>query len=187
MNLHDDLLDQAQQLAQWDPRRPRQVNLRRTVSSAYYALFHLLSSETSALFAVEPNLVARINRTLNHGDMKKTSTMIGNGKLPKSVQSPRGSYTIPVDLKTVTSTFIKLQDARHEADYDLTRLFRRQEVLDYVQLARGVRGLEADPEDGRLPALSCELPSLETLGRGPTLSSSALDSFPRSAKVTGTR
>ena len=136
MALHDDLLNQAEQLARWDPRRPRQVNLRRAVSSTYYALFHLLASETSALFAIEPSLAARINRTLNHGEMKKSSTMIGNGKLPKSVQSPHGGYTIPSDLKTVTSTFVKLQEVRHEADYDLTKTFRRQEVLDYVQLAR---------------------------------------------------
>ena len=136
MNLHDDLLDQAQQLAQWDPRRPKQVNLRRAVSSAYYALFYLLSLGTSALYAVEPDLAARINRTLNHGDMKKSSAMIGNDKLPRAVQSPRGGYTTPADLKTVASTFVKLQEARHEADYDLTRTFRRQEVLDFVQLAR---------------------------------------------------
>ncbi len=136
MNLHDALLDQAQQLARWDPRRPKQVNLRRAVSSAYYALFHLLSSGTSALYAIEPGLAARINRTLNHGDMRKSSTMIGNDKLPKAVQSPRGGYTTPADLKTVASTFVKLQEVRHEADYDLTKTFRRQEVLDYVQLVR---------------------------------------------------
>ncbi|MGP0065906.1 MAG: hypothetical protein ACLQGP_20165 [Isosphaeraceae bacterium] len=135
MNLHDELLDQAQQLARWDPRRPRQVNLRRAVSSAYYALFHLLSSETSALFAIESDLAARINRTLNHGDMKKSSMMIGNGKLPKAVQSQLRGYTTPADLKTVTSTFIKLQEVRHFADYDLSKTFRRQEVLDYIQLA----------------------------------------------------
>jgi hypothetical protein len=36
----DDLLQQARQLAQIDPRRPKQANLRRAVSAAYYALFH---------------------------------------------------------------------------------------------------------------------------------------------------
>jgi hypothetical protein len=135
MSLHDDLLVQAQRLAQWDARRPKQVNLRRAVSSAYYALFHLLTSETSALFAVEPVLAARINRTLNHGDMKKASTMVANDKLPKAVQPAAGGYTTPADLKTVANTFIRLQEARHEADYDLSRVFRRQEVLDHVQAA----------------------------------------------------
>ena len=58
MSLHDDLLEQAQQLAQLDARRPKQANLRRVVSSAYYALFHLLASETSALYAAEPGPAA---------------------------------------------------------------------------------------------------------------------------------
>ncbi len=41
----DDLLEQAQHLAQREPKRPKQASLRRAISSAYYALFHLLISE----------------------------------------------------------------------------------------------------------------------------------------------
>jgi uncharacterized protein (UPF0332 family) len=136
MSLHDDLLVQAQQLAQLDARRPRQANLRRAVSSAYYALFHLLTSETSALYAAEPGLAARINRTLGHVDMKKASTMIGNDKLPRALQPPGGGYTTPGDLKTVANAFVDLQQARHQADYDLSQTFRRREVLAYIQSAR---------------------------------------------------
>jgi hypothetical protein len=136
MSLHSDLLVQAQRLAQLDARRPKQANLRRAVSSTYYALFHLLTSETSALYAVEPGLAPRINRTLNHQDMKKTSVLIGNDKLPKAVQPPVGGYTTPADLKTVAKAFVDLQEARHKADYDLSQRFRRQEVLKYVQAAR---------------------------------------------------
>jgi hypothetical protein len=40
MSLHADLLEQAEHLAQLDPTRPKQANLRRAVSSAYYALIH---------------------------------------------------------------------------------------------------------------------------------------------------
>jgi hypothetical protein len=135
-SLHEDLLAQAQQLAQLDVRRPKQANLRRAVSSAYYAVFHLLTSQTSALYAVEPGLAARINRTLNHADMKKASTMIANNNLPKAVQPPGGVYTAPADLKTVANAFLSLQQARHEADYDLSQSLRRHEVLAHVQLAR---------------------------------------------------
>jgi hypothetical protein len=42
MSLHMDLLQQARRLARLDPNRPRQANLRRAVSAAYYALFHYL-------------------------------------------------------------------------------------------------------------------------------------------------
>lgn len=46
MPLPDDLLEQARHLANGERRRPKQASLRRAVSTAYYALFHLLIQET---------------------------------------------------------------------------------------------------------------------------------------------
>ena len=45
MSLQQDLLRQARDLATKEPRRPSQASLRRAVSAAYYALFHLLVDE----------------------------------------------------------------------------------------------------------------------------------------------
>jgi hypothetical protein len=39
-------------------------------------------------------------------------------------------------LKIVANALVTLQQARHEADYDLNRTFRRQETLEFVQTAR---------------------------------------------------
>jgi hypothetical protein len=136
MSLHGDLLEHAKQLAQLDPRRRKQANLRRAVSSAYYGVFHLLASETSALFAAEATLASRITRTLNHGDMKKASSMIENDRLPRALQPASGAYATPADLKIVANAFVDLQQARHEADYDLARTFRRREVLDLIRSVR---------------------------------------------------
>jgi hypothetical protein len=136
MSLHDDLLELAEELARLDPRRPRQVNLRRAVSSAYYALFHLLTAAASALYAGELGLAARINRTLKHGDMKKASQMIANHRLPRALQPPGGGYQTPTHIKAGADAFVILQPARHEADYDLTTEFSRGEALDLVQKAR---------------------------------------------------
>lgn len=94
MSLHDDLLEQATQLARLDPRRPKQANLRRAVSSAYYALFHLLTEEAAGLYASEGGLIARVCRTHNHADMKKVSMQFGGSRLPKAIQ-PRGPYATP--------------------------------------------------------------------------------------------
>jgi len=62
--------------------------------------------------------------------------MIANDKLPKGLQPPGGGYATPPDLKSVASAFVSLQEARHTADYDLSRTFRRQEALDLVESAR---------------------------------------------------
>jgi len=47
MSLPHDLLAQARLLATKEPRRPKDASLRRAVSTAYYALFHLLTDEAS--------------------------------------------------------------------------------------------------------------------------------------------
>jgi len=42
---------------------------------------------------------------------------------------------VPTKLKRLCESFIELQQARHEADYDLTRGFARREVLDLASMA----------------------------------------------------
>ena len=44
----NDLLELAQHLAKLDSENPRQACLRRAVSTAYYALFHLLIAEATS-------------------------------------------------------------------------------------------------------------------------------------------
>lgn len=45
MPFPEDLLQQAYDLASKEPENPKQTSLRRAVSTAYYALFHLLIDE----------------------------------------------------------------------------------------------------------------------------------------------
>jgi len=45
MRLPEGLLEQAQHLVKREHKRPKQASLRRAISTAYYALFHLLISE----------------------------------------------------------------------------------------------------------------------------------------------
>ena len=45
MPFPEDLLEQAKHLASRERTKPKQASLRRAVSTAYYALFHLLISE----------------------------------------------------------------------------------------------------------------------------------------------
>ncbi len=44
---------------------------------------------------------------------------------------------IPVDLREAAETFIELQEARHEADYNLSRRFARAEVKKLIADTRG--------------------------------------------------
>jgi hypothetical protein len=50
--MHQDLLDLARHLVDRNPGAPIQADLRRAVSTAYYAVFHLLISETVTRYIV---------------------------------------------------------------------------------------------------------------------------------------
>ena len=69
MPFPDHLLEQAQHLANRERKRPRQASLRRAVSTAYYALFHLLVSEAILNWkrVDQRHLLARF---FEHGKMK---------------------------------------------------------------------------------------------------------------------
>jgi hypothetical protein len=67
MSFADDLLEQAYHLANREPEN--QANLRRAVSTAYYALFHLLIDEAVGNWGIarQRSILAR---TFEHGKMK---------------------------------------------------------------------------------------------------------------------
>jgi hypothetical protein len=66
------LLEQARHLARREKTRPRQASLRRAVSTAYYALFHMLIGEATLNWkrVDQRDLLARF---FEHGKMKTAS------------------------------------------------------------------------------------------------------------------
>jgi hypothetical protein len=75
MALSDDLLEQANHLANREPKRPRQASLRRAVSTAYYSLFHLLVSSAISQWK-SPQQRAQMARGFEHRAMKEASKKI---------------------------------------------------------------------------------------------------------------
>ncbi len=133
MSIPDDLLWQAWMLATLDARRPKQVNLRRAISTAYYALFHLLTIDAARLFVKDDlEMASRVARSFNHANLRDVSNEFKNNQLPKSIRPPDVSVVILPGLKSVASSFSKLQQARHMADYNLSQTIRRRVALSFV-------------------------------------------------------
>jgi uncharacterized protein (UPF0332 family) len=110
MSFPDQLLEQAQHLANRERTKPRQASLRRAVSTAYYALFHLLTTEAAKNWKQLDQRHA-LARSFEHGRMKSASERIGK---PQTI--PPSS---PEDhLRLVATTFVRAQQQRHTADYD---------------------------------------------------------------------
>jgi uncharacterized protein (UPF0332 family) len=132
MAYHDDLIEHATFLSQLNlPDDPRQIDLRRAVSAAYYALFHLLTTEAAQNWKHESQR-NRFARMFDHGRMKKCSSSISNRPLP----TDPAEILIATDLKLVADSFVTLQQARHTADYDNSKVWSRTQVYETIVQAR---------------------------------------------------
>lgn len=138
--LHDDLLDQAEQLLQLDARRPKQASLRRTISTAYYALFHALGYQLSRQLvgtSAEKKVLRGITRrALAHSEIAKALTGFASGNVPSIYKQVIGEDVPTSTLRQVAGTFIRLQRLRHQADYDLNVAFAKVEAQAAVRDAR---------------------------------------------------
>jgi hypothetical protein len=126
MAYHDDLLQLALDLIDKDPAT--QADLRRAVSTAYYALFHLLVSATALNWSRDSSRNA-LGRMFDHKPMKKVSDRYAN---PKTMPFDREDPSPVSDLRLVADTFVKLQDRRHIADYDNGKNWGRVEAMEDV-------------------------------------------------------
>ncbi len=140
--MYKDLLDQADRLAMLDTKRPRQANLRRAISSTYYALFHLLVDEACRVQIGAHHSQAPfrhvLGRAFAHGVMKDACKSFGGGTLKKSVsQGLPASFSIPPEIRGLAEVFVDLQEKRHLADYDLTVRFNRSDILYLIGFVTG--------------------------------------------------
>jgi uncharacterized protein (UPF0332 family) len=135
MAYHDDLIEHASSLnlpddlKLWD--NPRQVDLRRAVSAAYYALFHLLTTEAAQNWKHESQR-SRFARMYDHRKTKDCSSKVSSRPVP----SDPAEIPIARNLKLVAASFVKLQEARHTADYDNSRVWSRTQVAETIVRAQ---------------------------------------------------
>ena len=141
--MYQDLLNQAETLARIDTRgKPKQANLRRAVSAAYYSLFHFLVEEVCrgvmGTQHTERGYRQSLARAFVHSTMKDACKSFAGGQLPKSVERPLpkstgGGYVVSKPIQNIAAIFVDLQEERHLADYDLSKQFKRSDVLALIE------------------------------------------------------
>ena len=138
MAFPEDLLEQAHYLAQREPRRPKQASLRRAVSTAYYAIFHLLIGET-VLNWKRPSERDTLARMFEHKKMRDACIQKRDELNAYFNSNPRAgsSMTAARHLLIVAETFVKRQQDRHSADYDNSVRWTRTEVIARIESVRG--------------------------------------------------
>ena len=129
MAYHDELLQQSFEFG--GKPSPTQADLRRSVSAAYYALFHLLIAETVANWSLDSSRGA-LSRMFDHLQMKKVSRRTFN---PEQFPFLNEDKMVVSKLRKVAEAFVLLQDQRHIADYDNSTRWTQSEAREEVARA----------------------------------------------------
>ncbi|WP_374446772.1 hypothetical protein, partial [Stella sp.] len=113
MTLSVDLLEQSRHLLGREKKKPRQASLRRSISSAYYGLFHYLIEEAILTFPRHPSgLRSKVARGFQHATMREACRLFSkdipfDNSLSKLVVNPLDDR-----IKNIAATFVELQQSR---------------------------------------------------------------------------
>lgn len=121
---------------------PSEADLRRAISTAYYAVFHTLAASNAQLIAGDRQSAMsfqawdRVYRRLDHGRAQN------NLRAVLTHLSPNG--------ENFARTFIELQQMRREADYDPNAVITRSDTVNSIALAEAaIRNFAQLSEDER--------------------------------------
>jgi len=141
--LADGFLETARGLIPNKRRKPTQANLRRAISTSYYAVFHALAkvcadSLVGATKSKRPNKAwVEVYRGLTHGLCKEACTNASGIAFPPAIHD-------------FADAFVQLQDARHMADYDPMVRPTKEQAQFYAELAdQSIKALRSAPSNDR--------------------------------------
>jgi uncharacterized protein (UPF0332 family) len=148
------LLDQAERLAAAPARgRPRDADLRRAISTAYYAILHAILTAAADLFVGAAkrttSLYALAYRSIDHQKVREVCKQVA-----KPAPADRYKPHVPIggwgNIAILADAALLLQAKRHEADYDPLFVARRTDVDLVLKQARGaLEALQSATEEQR--------------------------------------
>lgn len=135
------LLEQADKLTMRPPAGPpRQVDLRRAISAAYYAVFHATLTAAADLYVGATkratNQYALVYRSADHKELRDIASKLIAPALSAKLlpySPPRG---FDADIKAFAQAVIDLQEQRHDADYNPSVRLRTTDAVLAIGLAR---------------------------------------------------
>jgi uncharacterized protein (UPF0332 family) len=135
------LLRQARDLADKKERgQPRNADLRRACSAAYYALFHhiVLSVVDALMPGCSDEQKWRLARQFQHAAVRQVCKWVSETETPqKPVEWAVVHLRDNTDLVEACEAFVNLYELRHQADYDHLAEFNKPETLSKIEDAEG--------------------------------------------------
>lgn len=126
-----DFIQTARDLAAPRTGRPRETNLRRAVSTTYYALFHCLAACCADMLVGGPGANRskpawrQVYRALQHRQANDRC-------------KHRNIRWFPNEVQDLANVFADMQKKRHGADYDPDAAFSKPDVVQGISAAEYV-------------------------------------------------
>ncbi len=122
-------------------QRQSEAHLRRAVSTAYYAMFHSLARIAADRLVRQGSASSHAN-TWNH-----VYRSLQHGHAERQCLKGATLAAYPAETRRFAAWFAKLQEQRHQADYDPVATLDTGQVRRVVRYAADrIRGLERTPE-----------------------------------------
>jgi hypothetical protein len=124
--------------------KPRQSNLHRATSTAYYAMFHTLARSAADL------MIGGTRARRSDGAWKQAYRALDHGTVKNACGRSDTLIKFPQAIQDFADTFVTLQEKRHTADYDPdARALKSEVTLDIALAAKAIADFDAVPAKDR--------------------------------------
>lgn len=135
---------------------PRQVDLRRAISSAYYGVFHFILTAVADEFVgvtkKSSKRYALVYRSVDHRNLRELCLEAKKQQLPAKYQRYVPSNGFGPNIQAFASALVELQEKRHAADYDASVRVRTSDAIVAITTARSAVGRYQRANDARRKA-----------------------------------
>ena len=121
-----DLVKTSRELAQVSRGRPREANLRRAVSTAYYAMFHCLAESCANL------LVGGQGSERSQHAWNQAYRALDHGQARRRCRNQDIINRFPSEIQDFANLFVEMQAKRHSADYAPDATFTMPDVIQDI-------------------------------------------------------
>jgi hypothetical protein len=135
------LFDQADGLVAQPAGQPRQADLRRAISAAYYGIFHAALTAAANLAVGEVNQTKSefglVYRSIDHKWLRELCEDIGKRPLPAKFRPHFPVAGPDQNMIDFATAVVELQEKRNQADYDPLYRTNKTDATATIATARG--------------------------------------------------
>jgi hypothetical protein len=134
------LFEQANKLITIQVGPPRQVDVRRAISSAYYATFHAtITAAADQFIGVTNRDTSRyglVYRSVSHAWLRDLCKEVQKPTLSNKFRPHAPSSGFGPNVTAFAAAVVELQEKRHSADYDVMIRMNKSDAVLAISTAR---------------------------------------------------